>query len=151
MRKCRLPKLLPGRNESTHLILDEMTAIVVLNTATPKDKNTKLKTWWSPQQVKSSLVKYSLYFLRGNLASIFKPQLILVNHNCIFCQILQKVSPYKPPLTQWCVSVHMHCYRQWFISCHDDVIKWKHLPRYWPFVREIHGNRWFRLAETSDV
>ena len=24
-----------------------------------------------------------------------------------------------------------------FIS-HDDFIKWKHFPRYWPFVREIH-------------
>ena len=23
-------------------------------------------------------------------------------------------------------------------SDHDDVIKWKHFPRYWPFVREIH-------------
>ena len=23
---------------------------------------------------------------------------------------------------------------------HDDVIKWKHFPRYWPFVRGIH---WF--------
>ena len=24
-------------------------------------------------------------------------------------------------------------------SCvHDDVIKWKHFPRYWPFVRRIH-------------
>ena len=23
---------------------------------------------------------------------------------------------------------------------HDDVIKWKHFPRYWPFVRRIH--RW---------
>ena len=23
-------------------------------------------------------------------------------------------------------------------SIHDDVIKWKHFPRYWPFVREIH-------------
>ena len=23
-------------------------------------------------------------------------------------------------------------------SWHDDVIKWKHLPRYWPFVRGIH-------------
>ena len=23
---------------------------------------------------------------------------------------------------------------------HDDVIKWKHFPRYWPFVRGIH--RW---------
>ena len=23
-------------------------------------------------------------------------------------------------------------------STHDDVIKWKHFPRYWPFVRGIH-------------
>ena len=22
--------------------------------------------------------------------------------------------------------------------CHDDAIKWKHMPRYWPFVRGIH-------------
>ena len=22
--------------------------------------------------------------------------------------------------------------------CHDDVIKWKHFPRYWPFMRGIH-------------
>ena len=21
---------------------------------------------------------------------------------------------------------------------HDDVIKWKHFPRYWPFMRAIH-------------
>ena len=28
----------------------------------------------------------------------------------------------------WCCSVMLH----------DDVIKWKHLPRYWPFVRGIH-------------
>ena len=30
----------------------------------------------------------------------------------------------------------------WSLACfplrHDDVIKWKHFPRYWPFVREIH-------------
>ena len=32
----------------------------------------------------------------------------------------------------------------WFetLACsrtlHDDVMKWKHFPRYWPFVREIH-------------
>ena len=24
-------------------------------------------------------------------------------------------------------------------SGHDDVIKWKHFPRYWPFVRGIQG------------
>ena len=28
-----------------------------------------------------------------------------------------------------------------YVVCkHDDVIKWKHFPRYWPFVRGIH--RW---------
>ena len=24
------------------------------------------------------------------------------------------------------------------VPAHDDVIKWKHFPRYWPFVRGIH-------------
>ena len=28
----------------------------------------------------------------------------------------------------------------WASNPHDDVIKWKHFPRYWPFVRGIH--RW---------
>ena len=26
------------------------------------------------------------------------------------------------------------------LSKHDDVIKWKHFPRYWPFVRGIRGS-----------
>ena len=26
----------------------------------------------------------------------------------------------------------------WTLSQNDDVIKWKHFPRYWPFVRGIH-------------
>ena len=25
-----------------------------------------------------------------------------------------------------------------YLKQHDDVIEWKHFPRYWPFVREIH-------------
>ena len=28
---------------------------------------------------------------------------------------------------------YLHC-----VTTHDDVIKWKHFPRYWPFVRGIH-------------
>ena len=31
--------------------------------------------------------------------------------------------------------------RNWFI--HDDVIKWNHFPRNWPFVRGIHRSRWW--------
>ena len=46
-----------------------------------------------------------------------------------------------------CMSLPLSCgnTRQIFnviwkrqIIFHDDVIKWKHFPRYWPFVREIH-------------
>ena len=34
------------------------------------------------------------------------------------------------------------------ISIQDDVIKWKHFPRYWPFVRGIH--RWIFLTKAGD-
>ena len=41
-----------------------------------------------------------------------------------------------------CQVIHNRLYTQskrWLDKlCHDDVIKWKHFPRYWPFVREIH-------------
>ena len=32
---------------------------------------------------------------------------------------------------------HKQCWI-WFQCMHDDVIKWKHFPRCWPFVRGIH-------------
>ena len=32
----------------------------------------------------------------------------------------------------------IHYYSFLFQWCHDDVIKWKHFLRYWPFVRGIH-------------
>ena len=41
--------------------------------------------------------------------------------------------------------LHLHCHRELqgdelreIQTKHDDVIKWKHFPRYWPFVRGIH-------------
>ena len=36
---------------------------------------------------------------------------------------------------------------------HDDVIKWKHFPRYWPFVRGIHRSPviWDAFAPHYDV
>ena len=37
------------------------------------------------------------------------------------------------------------------LKCHDDVIKWKHFPRYWPFVREIHRSRWIPRTKASDA
>ena len=49
----------------------------------------------------------------------------------------------------WCPGVKTRCLldkcqpghemtSDWVILFHDDVIKWKHFPRYLPFVREIY-------------
>ena len=34
---------------------------------------------------------------------------------------------------------------------HDDVIKWKHFPRYWPFVRGIHRSAQRPVTRIFDV
>ena len=44
--------------------------------------------------------------------------------------------------------------RQWKINdilSHDDVIKWKHFPRNWSFVRGIHRSRWIPHTKASDA
>ena len=41
------------------------------------------------------------------------------------------------------------CIPEWVSGTHDDVIKWKHFPRYWPFVRGIHWSRWIPRTKAS--
>ena len=57
-----------------------------------------------------------------------QPWWIWINTSCEFimndCITTTKQSTTKP-----CA---------YFLGYHDDVIKWKHFPRNWPFVREIH-------------
>ena len=47
------------------------------------------------------------------------------------------------PWTFWIFWEYIYVYIYavvliWFLHTHDDVIKWKHFPRYWPFVCGIH-------------
>ena len=37
-------------------------------------------------------------------------------------------------LLRFSLDLDMYCTS----DAHDDIIKWKHFPRYWPFVQEIH-------------
>ena len=42
------------------------------------------------------------------------------------------------------------CFTEWWwLNIRDDVIKWKHFPRYWSFVRGIHW--WIPLTNASDA
>ena len=48
----------------------------------------------------------------------------------------------------------MLCARCWALLCfgscrHDDVIKWKHFPRYWPFMRVIHRGQGMASIQRS--
>ena len=43
--------------------------------------------------------------------------------------------PYKPNIH---LPVDPFAKELFFLYDHDDVIKWKHFPRYWPFVPGIH-------------
>ena len=45
---------------------------------------------------------------------------------------------YKNTINQATCPVRHEAYCRWPLLRHDDVIKWKHFPRYWPFVRGIH-------------
>ena len=39
---------------------------------------------------------------------------------------------------QYLIMVSWHGNTFILVALHDDCIKWKHFPRYWPFVRGIH-------------
>ena len=54
-----------------------------------------------------------------------------------------------------CTKPLISKYAEFSIYCilhtHDDVIKWKHFPRNWPFVRGIHRSRWIPCTKASNA
>ena len=69
--------------------------------------------------------------------------------NCCRMSFINRVKKWAPA-TVWrvyyfpwsndgCISIQLRTIaKEKSIMCHDDVIKWNHSPRYWPFVRGIH-------------
>ena len=55
---------------------------------------------------------------------------IWINILCVCCTRLHAIISHWQPIWS-CPLSHE-------LMAHDDVIKWKHFPRYWPFVRGIH-------------
>ena len=62
----------------------------------------------------------------ANMSMIIQNKLTLVQYKEVFQQ---------PVPSQCCRMIE-----NWKI--HDDIIKWKHFPRYWPFVREFSSLQW---------
>ena len=49
-----------------------------------------------------------------------------------------QIKCYLIDLCNYKCSKIKHCVCSNICEWHDDVMKWKHFPRYWPFVRAIH-------------
>ena len=81
-----------------------------------------------------------------------------VHHNAI--QLRTCIGPLR---STWSTLVQImvcqYLYRCWPIisgdlwnnTHHNNVIKWKHFPRYWPFVRGIYRPRWIPRTKASDA
>ena len=54
-------------------------------------------------------------------------------------------------LMNWIHNFGMWHVLQLHLQMHDDVIKWKHFPRNWPFVWGIHRSRWIPPTKASDA
>ena len=69
---------------------------------------------------------------------------VCVCHITRSIHMLMYTHTHKTIYTHTYIYMHMHTvytkkpYQPIKISYHNDVIKWKHFPRYWPFVRGIH-------------
>ena len=53
--------------------------------------------------------------------------------------------------TPWYFSNHCVSLRDWGCFSHDDVIKWKHFPCYWPLCGGFTGHRWIPRTKASDT
>ena len=99
-----------------------------------------LSITWLNLNPRMDLWSYSWYGVRWNYSSI--PKLRRCNRGRLGMD-----KWFHPTLYNWCNYLFMlgcHVITAqldiWHITVqrHDDVIKWKHFPRYWPFVRGIH-------------
>ena len=93
---------------------------------------------------KLGIWKPSLYRTLESLLDVIEPKQVMPDAEIIrwlhFGEILFQ---FTFDSFSWRRAFNDHAYSGRHIEhhtlwLHDDVIKWKHIPRYWPFVQEIH-------------
>ena len=108
--------------------------------------NISAKPWWVQLNYKDSYSHTRKnYAPRTKKIKCWKRQFLIKMTNLISLNSAGGVIAleYQVFLQLWNQMAQMHPFYLFarppkLIRQHDDVIKWKHFPRYWPFVRGIH-------------
>ena len=86
--------------------------------------------WWTRQRIHNTLIVVDRY-------------LRLMGDKTIPDSAESRLESFYPPFVAGIDLPHQGVVDSYNLhQCwnHDGVIKWKHFPRYWPFVRGIHGS-----------
>ena len=86
-----------------------------------------------------SLVYQLAYFTSNKSHNApFRTEMCIFLFRKMHCGIWDRCIMRFVILVNCCVGCLAKLHIYYFFCAHDDVIKWKHFPRYWPFVRGIH-------------
>ena len=83
---------------------------------------------------------------------VFNDVIMLWLYNCKYrIEFIMPRYVMRSRTTVWSWSEKIQFEKVDMTFSHDDVIKWKHFPRNWPFVRGIHRSRWIPQTKASDT
>ena len=96
-----------------------------------------------------------LDFLFQHIAQVHNADISMFRYRWLFCEekpLVPDGFPSQRASNTGGASMSWHLILpQHFTLPHDDVIKWIHSPRYWPFVREIQRSPWLPLTKAGDA
>ena len=72
---------------------------------------------------------------QGHVALVRQCSVCMIRGICRPLHAFSSLPPGKRETSTWVMTNGIHACMFDLCMVHDDVIKWKHFPRYWPFVR----------------
>ena len=93
---------------------------------------------------------FDIKIISWNIANVFRLVHVLINSNDVNSIIYSAPVPWIWQYISVTNTQNLESSME-LVSFHDDVIKWKHFPRNWPFVRGIHRSRWIPHTKASDA
>ena len=124
-------------------VLQDGTPLYVVWKSFPGAPGYDLSGYYDPTSMKN-------YFVNSGVVSPSSVKMLLLNWQCGICGTFYwKIE--SSWLRLWNMTNTCFLYLNDESTYHDDAIKWKHFPRYWPFVGGIHRSRWIPRTMASDA